>query len=481
MRAGGALIVVAFAYALAQVLFGSPHMALGWDETVYVSQLSTHVPTEYFSPPRARGITLLLAPVVALTTSVVALRLYMTVLATAGLLVAYWPWLALLRARAVALGALLLTGLWVVQFYADQVMPNLYVAYGAVAATGWFLRAVLRRGGHRRAVIGLAAALAFMTLMRPPDAVLLAAMLLAAALAVRAWRQRWPVVAVITGTAAGLAPWLVESWASFGGPLERLRLSGRTEGGMGLHPEALWYELKALNGPTLCRPCGSSIGWHHPELGLWWFCLPVLVVLGVWAAGRSGVRTVTGAAAVAGALLAVPYLFTLQYAAPRFLIPAYALLALPVGVLVDAVPAMVQGRRRILVGCGVGLLIAVQLVTQNFVLRHRVADQNTSRAQTTALARRLAALGLHRPCVVAGRQGPYVGYYTGCATAATSEDNPYVTPATILRAAQRSCSMAVLSGGRLGYLTGLTGWSEHSFTDAGTHWSIYMAPRRTCT
>jgi len=466
------LIAVSAAFILTQLVFGSPHMGLGWDETVYISQVSPHVPTEYFSPPRARGITLLPAPLLRLTSSVVALRLYLTVLAAVGLVIAYWPWLALVRARIVALAALFLTGLWVVQFYGDQVMPNLYVAYGAVAATGWFLRAVLDKG---RAWMGLAAALAFMTLMRPPDALFLAATLLVAALAVKAWRRRGPAVAIVTGTAAGLIPWLVESWVRFGGPLERLRLSGRTEGGMGFHPEAIWYQLKALNGPTLCRPCGGAIRWNHPELAAWWLILPILTAAGVMIAARTGRRDSAVTAAVCGAVLAIPYLFTLRYAAPRFLIPTYALLAVPVGILFDAALAWARERNRVLVA-GVALLIGTQLVTQNAVLRHRIADQDKGRAATVRLARRLAALGITAPCVVAGRQGPYLGFYTGCASAATSEDNPYVTHATILRTARTSCSMAFLTSGKK-HLSYLTGWSEHPYTDAGTHWSIYVAPR----
>jgi hypothetical protein len=204
--------------------------------------------------------------------------------------------------------------------------------------------------------------------------------------------------------------------------------------------------------------------------------LPILAGAGVVVAGRTGLRGIAGLAAAGGAVLAVPYLFTLQYAAPRFLIPAYALLAVPVGVLLDAVLAGARERHRALVGCGVAVVIGIQLVTQNLVLRHRVADQDKSRTAIVALAHRLAALGVRRPCVVAGQQGPYLGYYTGCASAATSEDNPYVTHATLLSAAQRSCSMAVLSTGAR-RLTYLTGWSEHSFTSAGTHWSIYVAPR----
>src|SRR5690348_16150566 len=73
-REGRWLIAVAVAYALAQVLFVSPHLLLGWDETVYLSQVSPHVPTEYFSPPRFRGISYLVAPVAVFTHNVVIVR-----------------------------------------------------------------------------------------------------------------------------------------------------------------------------------------------------------------------------------------------------------------------------------------------------------------------------------------------------------------------------------------------------------------------
>ena len=67
----------------------------------------------------------------------------------------------------------------------------------------------------------------------------------------------------------------------FGGIGARLRAAGAEQGGFGLH-FALPDELRALNGPTLCRPC--TVGVRYPELDLWWFLLPVLVALAMLAA-----------------------------------------------------------------------------------------------------------------------------------------------------------------------------------------------------
>ena len=122
-----------------------------------------------------------------------------------------------------------------------------------------------------------------MTLVRPGDAVYLAAPLVIAAIVF--WRS-WPrAVAVVGGLVAGGAEWVVEAYARFGGIASRLHAAGAEQGGFGLH-FALPDELRALNGPTLCRPC--TIGVRYPELDLWWFLLPVLVALAVLAARRAG-------------------------------------------------------------------------------------------------------------------------------------------------------------------------------------------------
>ena len=125
------LVAVGVAFTGAQLLFVSPRTGLSWDESVYVSQVSGHAPAAWFDPARARGVPLLVAPVAALTGSVVA-------------------WSAL----------------------------------GCLAAVGLFLRVALGRGG-RWSLAGLGACVAFVTLVRPGDAVYLAAPLLVTVPAVR--------------------------------------------------------------------------------------------------------------------------------------------------------------------------------------------------------------------------------------------------------------------------------------------------------
>ena len=103
------------AFAAAQLAFVSPRMGLSWDETVYVSQVSGHAPAAYFDPARSRGVPLLVAPLTELTSSVAALRVYLSVASGAGLTAALWVWRRLRPAWVLALAAVIFGGLWVAQ------------------------------------------------------------------------------------------------------------------------------------------------------------------------------------------------------------------------------------------------------------------------------------------------------------------------------------------------------------------------------
>ena len=66
------LAAVAGAFTLAQLVLVRPDLGLGWDETVYASQVSGHVPAAFFSAPRARGISLLVSPIASWSVAVLA-------------------------------------------------------------------------------------------------------------------------------------------------------------------------------------------------------------------------------------------------------------------------------------------------------------------------------------------------------------------------------------------------------------------------
>lgn len=472
------LAAVSAAFALLHLALIAPGLGLGWDESVYISQVSPQAPAAFFSAPRARGITFLVAPVTALTTSVVALRVFMALLAGGGLFLALWVWRRLLPAPVLGLAGGLFAGLWITMFYASQAMPNLWVAYGALAAVGCFLRAA-RSPGDRWAPAGMAAGVAFAALMRPTDAVWLALPLAVAAVVIQAWR--WPLLLVLlaAGVAVGCAPWIVEAYVSYGGLAARLERASEIQGRLG------WYfsvddHVRAMDGRLLCRPC--DVPWRRPAAALWFFVLPLLVAAGVRTALRGRHRTPLVVATVVGAALAVPYLFTVGYAAPRFLLPAYALLALPVAYgLVHACRPRPRGRR-IAVGI-VAAAVAAHLTVQYLVV-DRAADRvRRSTADLERVAAELYALGVRPPCVVSGAEAIRIAFRAGCASRQPRGHDESITPQQLTAATRnRPVAVVVAEGGRPPAYA--RAWPTHPLPDLGsrTGLRVYVSvPRPPAT
>jgi hypothetical protein len=458
------IAAVAAVFTSAQLLAIPLHMGLSWDEAVYVSQVSGHVPAAFFDPARSRGVSLLVAPVALLTSSIAVLRAYLAVMSGAALFGALLAWRRLRPAWVLAVAGLMFSTLWVTVYYGPQAMPDEWLAFAALAATGLFLRAGGFRGvvppDQHSAVSGrpgtwtlalLAAVIAAGALVRPGDAVFLVAALGIAALAIGSWR-RWSVIAaIVAGFVAGAAEWIAEAYLRFGGPLSRLHLASAEQGGFGLHIGA-WSELKAVNGPTLCRPC--TIGWRYPELGLWWLALPVLVIAGVIVARqahRMGTAegswgSSTGASSALAALcslaLASQYLIGVDYAAPRFLIPAYALAAIGVADLLAWLFVTALTKNRPGIGALVILALTLQVASQLVVLDRQVTGTVTFHDEYAKAAADLRQLGVSPPCLVNGSQRIPIAFYAGCAS--TPDAEGAVPPAAGLTSQGGSTRFAVL-------------------------------------
>jgi hypothetical protein len=427
------LVIVAAGFTVAQLALVAPKLGLSWDETVYISQVSGHAPASYFDPARARGIPLLVAPLTMLTSSVLALRIYLSVASGLGLFLALLTWRRYRPAWQLALAGVLFGGLWTTLYYGPQAMPDLWVALSSLAAAGFFLRAAradtppgdgglaepsradgTSAGRSWGALAGLTVCGAIAALVRPGDALYLAAVLGIAVLAVRPWR-RWDLLAaVVIGFAAGAAEWIIEAYVSFGGPLNRLHEAGAEQGGFGFHP-AFWDELRAVNGPTLCRPC--TVGFRYPVLSLWWVALPILVVLGVIAARRAGRLGSSALAAACAFGLAFQYLFLINYAAPRFLLPAYALAVIPVAEAVGWLVTSVRRELRPPLITLIGVVILVQLLIQAAVLQHQVDEKVSFLGDYSRIAADLRTLGVRAPCLIKGDQDIPIAFYAGCASA----------------------------------------------------------------
>ncbi|MEU1670027.1 pyridoxamine 5'-phosphate oxidase family protein [Streptomyces sparsogenes] len=476
------LALVAAGYALVQLLVVIPHTAhaLGWDESVYVSQVDPRNPAAYFSAPRSRGISMLVAPVVAVTSSITVLRVLLAVLSAAALYAAFRVWRRMLGPGTVALAALLFAGLWITQISGPSVMPNLWVAIGAVAALGWFLRA----STERNARWWLAAVIAGVTLVRTPDGGWLALPLLGAAVAVRAWRPALP--ALLGGLALGAAQWVGEAYARFGGVLDRLRVSSDVEGGMGLHFN-VGAALRSLNGPQLCRPCEVPL--RHPELTVWWLALPLLTAAAIVVAvrdrrdrrdrvARPGAPhhghplALTVLPIVCAASLAVPYLLLIGYFAPRFLMPSYALLALPIAELVLRTVKAARSPQPVAVALGV--VITLQLASQHVVLGHLAAQSEKVNGDYRTAAEGLRRLGLRPPCLVVGDRALPIAYHAGCASAQTSGNNRSITPAALVLRSAREPTALLTHRSRPRPPAYAQTWV--AFRLPGTGWTAHLPP-----
>jgi len=424
---------VAVSFALAQLALVRPAMALGWDEAVYVSQVSGHAPAAFFSAPRARGVSLLVAPIASWSSSTSLLRVYLALLSGLGLYLALRAWRGLFPARVLGAAGALFATLWVTLFYGPQAMPNYWVAIGALACVGCFLRARadLR---DRAAPWGVGASAALMAWMRPTDAAWIALPLFATLVCVRGLRRPALPVALVAGLASGVAQWVVEAHLAHGGLGARLADASGIQGGLGWNI-AVVDQLRTLGGHTLCRPCAGSV--PATWVILWWFVLPLLAALGLAVAMRARRTARTLLSLACAATAAVPYLFMIGYAAPRFLLPVYALLAIPVAdALVHLVTASSR-RRRPVAATLVTLGLAGHLAVQYAVLDRAVDRTDAGHRDWARTAAALHRLGVRPPCTLTGHRATPIAFYVGCRSVQTHGHNANTTDADIMRAARR--------------------------------------------
>jgi hypothetical protein len=403
----------ALAFTLAVLAFTPLRMSLGWDETVYASQLSHHLPM-LWSAERARGLPLLIAPVTLLTGSATVLRVYLALLGGLGLFAALLCWRRLRPDWVLALAGLVFGGLWVVESQASQVYPNFWIALAALAGVGLFLRSMTGQGG-RGSVVLLGLAAAFTSMMRPPDALaLFCPLLLAAAVIVLLGRADWraqlsrvrgAVIAIAIGLAVGIGEWVVEAYLYFGGPLHRLKLQSTAVGGTKFAP---LNSLRILSGGRASSVPGfpTLTGWSDPWLLLWWLAFGLIALLGVYVTWRAR-----------GWLLALTPAFCaaceyLIYTLPardnsRYLLPTWALLAIPAADGLAWLITRPKGQLRLAAICLAAVFLVVEFGSQHAVLHTQVAADQALARSSDGVSDSLRQLGVAPPCVVTSDARPY--------------------------------------------------------------------------
>jgi hypothetical protein len=393
------------AYLVAQLLLFDLHRAPSWDEAVYLSQVSPGLPATVFAPSRARGITLLVAPVALSGGSVEATRLWLAIASAAALGLCFGAWSRTIGVGS-AVAACLFGSTWLALFYGSEAMPNLWSGLLGVAACGLFVRRV---GGDRRERSDLVAGallLGAMALVRPPDAAVLAVALGVVA-AVRGRFDRQLAAGLLAGLAAGWLPWLAEVSVRFGGPLEALRVAGEQSHVAAAGPlHSLAQHLALTDGPTLGPdPGGISIA------GIaWWTGLGALVLLGIRGAPDDR-RSASTTAAVAGIALVATYVLAIGGLAPRFLIPAIALLAVPAA---EGVRAVVRSPR-IVAPLALGLALTASATWQVSTAAGIEGAARTDRERFHVVGLALAKLAGGRPCAFGSTDGfPQIAFASGC-------------------------------------------------------------------
>jgi hypothetical protein len=495
------LLVVPVAYVVAQIaLVGQ--LGLGWDESIYASQTDPRRPALAFGAPRARGMSLLAAPVQAVTSSTFALRACFAVLAGVGLYAAYAVWLRLRSDAAVPIAAFGLASLWLMLFYGPSLMPNVAVALAAVFATGALIAAA-RRVAPRWLAWSSGAAVALATLVRPGDVVPLVVAMVVVVLGHAPWRAR--SVELLGPPALGLTlgaiPWVVEAELRFGGTLARIRRAIIAQGtGERFVPD---YQLRSVDGPLLCRPCNRAAE-PIPPLGVvMWTVGTLLVVIAVWLALRR-VRTaspemmpedsgagrgprpvdltvvppeLTVVPAIVGASFAFPYLLLVGYAAPRFLVPAYALLALPAAQALVFLVRAAGGRSRLAASLGVAALLGAHLVVQLGWLEGVLRMQEPALRSWTLVARALARNDVRPPCLLMGSRSAPVGYVAKCDNADLDRlgGEPF-TAADLSNRLRREQGAVVLRSGEP-VPSYARGWRPIPRSALPGGWRVLVAPR----
>ena len=469
-----ALIVVAAVYLAAALTLAEPTRGLESDEATYVSQVNGRAPAAPFEAHRARGITWLVAPVAARTADVVVLRVYLAVVSALALVLAFRPWTRILRPPAAPIAAFVFAGTWVSVYYAAEVSPNLYVAFGAVAACGY--AALALSGAGRSPLIGLATSVAVVAVMRPTDALWLALPLGVAALASP---RRVPVGAgLVGGLVAGWAPWVVESLISFSGPVERLRAAAE------LSRSALRWtlplHLRVLDGNLIC--CFGPD--RQPVVGVgayvWFTALVVLSVAGAVVAARRAERSAVTLALAAGLALAVPYLALTAFVIVRFLLPVHALLAIPVGVAFAAIlrwaaaRAVPEAGGALLVGAA--LTYATFLAWQVGVLTAVADEQAIARGGAVDAARLAHDIGVVPPCFVLGARAPAIAFELGCSTAGVGREAHLRSVVAATEHAAAGEAVAVFWRGRLPEGAFAHEWQAVPVDGRHPGWVVYLPP-----
>ena len=358
------LVAVGVGFLVTQLFVAPPGRPSGWDEAVYVSQVTPGMEAMFMAAWRARGITLLIAPVTLLGGSLDAVHLYLTILSAVAVTLAFRVWIPLIGLAA-AIGAFLFSFGWLALASGSAVMPNFSAAILGVAVAGLVLRRL--EGAGMAFAIGAAVALGAMALVRPTEAVVAAGAIGLFVLIVR-WTSWRLLLGMGAGLVAGWLPWILEMSIRFGG------VSGALEAA-----NSAGHLAVASVRDNIVAHLSFTYGREKPPAGgppfeglLWWGMLVILSGLGLRRRVGAPARSAALLATLGAIAFAVEYLVLVPIVAARFLLPAYAFAAIAAAI----------GLTSLLRGGSVARAIGVVVLAAGIpwaIWQVRVADRVTDR------------------------------------------------------------------------------------------------------
>lgn len=418
--------LVSLAYVVSVIALTPMNALWAWDEAVYASQISRHVPMVW-AATRGRGMPLIDAPVTLFTGSEVALRVYLTLLAGVALFVTLLIWSRFASFKVTVIAGLLWSSIWIVTSETSQNMGNLWLAYAIAIATGLFLLYATHISAGLWTLAGLGVASFAATMLHgPTDGVFLLLGLLACLpFAEKADRLRLGVAAA-AGVILGVLEWVVEAYLYFHGPLHRIALAKKDGSGFGFFASKYAASLDGGHG--------------GPVAVLWWCLLLVLLGAGIFYAIRQRERVYV-VALIVGAAVLLEYLLFIPLPYARYMLPSFALWSF---VAALGVNRLITYRKNVVLPMALAAILILGVAAQSQILAAVKHVQIVGGDTATAVAQTLHARGIHAPCSILG--GPETGgmsiaYYSGCAGAYAGTRDNYTS-----LAARRSVVVLVRTG-----------------------------------
>jgi len=295
-----------------------------WDEAVYYSNANPAKINSHLHPSRSKGIIYMVSILGYFDCSVVSVRFFL--LFVSAFLCSFLSFnLAKVIDKKAYFGIAFFSLFWHFQFYSTSIYPNLYVAL--FFSISLVLNYLYLQNGSKIILYKYLLFTALVFLFRLTDGIVLIGsislvnvyFLLKSKFTSRSHRNI--ILFSILAGLLGMSPWIIESFAVYGNPLNRFILSAKD---MNSNPtNDIFQHLYLLDGP-LSAPDKSKI---IPKFGLIWI-LGLLIYYTLAMLSIRKLRTFLFFIIVPSFFISIKYLFVVNVASTRYFLPLYLMLSI---------------------------------------------------------------------------------------------------------------------------------------------------------